>query len=490
MNVVFSPAAVSSPAARGVQRAVQSQGFGRFALLFFAALITAGCAGPLVPYQRPAAPVAAQYADTPAAKTADPDGRPAARLGWRNYFSDPALQQLIETALAGNRDLKIATFAVEQAIAQLGLREADRLPAVGVGIAGSSAPQPNGTALRSISSGLQLSAWELDFFGRLASLSDAARAQVLASEESAHAARLALVAAVASSWLNLIADEEQLALTNQTLESRLESLRLTRLRFDNGAASELDFRLAQSLTEGARAVRAQQERQRSLDRNALGLLVGSPGAPPPTLATSRLADITLTPLPAGLPSDLITARPDIRAAEQQLIAAKANIEAARVAFLPRISLTGAFGSVSRDLASLFTGGSWGFTVAPALLQPIFSGGRYESTVRASQAARDIALAQYERAIQTAFREVADALAGRQTLVDQLNAQSGVVDAEAARLELARLRYENGISSYLDLLDAQRSLFTARQAVIQTRLQLLQNQVLLYRALGGGGLERS
>ena len=490
MNVVSSPSAMSLAASRGVRRAAQSQGFGRFAFLFFAALITAGCAGRPAPYQRPAAPVAAQFADTSAAKTSEPEGRMAARLGWRSYFSDPALQQLIETALAGNRDLKIATIAVEQAIAQLGLREADRQPAVGVGIAGSSAQQPNGTTLRSISSGLQLSAWELDFFGRLASLSDAARAQVLASEESAHAARLALVAAVVSSWLNLIADEEQLALTNQTLETRLESLRLTRLRFDNGAASELDFRLAQSLTEGARAVRAQQERQRSLDRNALGLLVGSPGAPPPTLATSRLADITLTPLPAGLPSDLITARPDIRAAEQQLIAANANIEAARVALLPRITLTGAFGSVSRDLASLFAGGSWGFTVAPALLQPIFSGGRYESALRASQAARDIALAQYERAIQTAFREVADALAGRQTLVDQLDAQTGVVDAEAARLELARLRYENGISSYLDLLDAQRSLFTARQAVIQTRLQLLQNQVLLYRALGGGGLERS
>ena len=227
-----------------------------------------------------------------------------------------------------------------------------------------------------------------------------------------------------------------------------------------------------------------------IDRNALGLLIGSPGASPPVLATLRLADIALTPLPAGLPSDLLTARPDIRAAEQQLIAANANIEAARLAFLPRITLTAAFGSVSRDLAGLFAGGSWGFTAAPALLQPIFSGGRYESTLRSTEAARNIALAQYERAIQTAFREVADALAGRQTLVDQLDAQNGVADAEAARLELARLRYENGIASYLDLLDAQRSLFTARQAVIQTRLQLLQNQVLLYRALGGGGLERS
>jgi NodT family efflux transporter outer membrane factor (OMF) lipoprotein len=295
---------------------------------------------------------------------------------------------------------------------------------------------------------------------------------------------------VASAWLNLIADEELITLTEQTLETRLESLRLTRLRFDNGAASELDFRLAQSLTEGARAVRAQQERQRSLDRNALGLLIGSPGGEPPSLASARLADVALTTLPAGLPSELLTARPDIRAAEQQLIAADANIAAARAAFLPRISLTGALGSVSRDLAGLFAGGSWGFTVAPALLQPIFDGGRNQSNLQAARAARDIALAQYERAIQTAFREVADALAGRTTLVDQLEAQSGVAEAERVRLELARLRYENGVASYLDLLDAQRSLFAARQAVIQTRLQLLQNQVLLYRSLGGGWRERS
>ena len=460
------------------------------AAIGLAVLAIAGCTHTALPFQRPAAPVAERFANGPDTQAAEPAGRPAARLGWRDYFPDPALQKLIETALAGNRDLRITSLNIEQAMAQLGLREADRVPAIGIGIAGSSAQQPTGSTLRSVNSGIQFSAWEIDFFGRLARLSEAARAQVLASEESAHAARLALIAAVASSWLNLIADEELLALTDQTLETRLESLRLTRLRFDNGAASELDFRLAQSLTEGARAVRAQQERQRSLNRNALGLLVGSPGAPAPTLAASRLADITLTPLPSGLPSDLLTARPDIRAAEQQLIAANANVAAARAAFLPRISLTAALGSVSRDLAGLFAGGSWGFTAAPSLLQPIFDAGRNESNLRATQAAREIALAQYERAIQTAFREVADALAGRQTLVDQLNAQNGVAEAEAARLELARLRYENGIASYLDLLDAQRSLFTARQSVIQTRLQLLQNQVLLYRSLGGGWLERS
>jgi NodT family efflux transporter outer membrane factor (OMF) lipoprotein len=450
-------------------------------------LALGGCATAPPRYERPVAPVAERFAGASSAEGTTPT---AAQLGWRDFFTDTTLQTLVDTALAGNRDLRIAALSVEQAIAQLGLREADRVPTVGIGIAGSSAQQPTGTTLRSVNSGVQFSAWEIDFFGRLARLSDAARAQVLASEESSRAARISLIAAVASAWLNLIADEELIALTDQTLETRLESLRLTRLRFDNGAASELDFRLAQSLTEGARAVRAQQERQRSLNRNALGLLIGSPGAAPPSLAAARLADIAFTPIPAGLPSELLTSRPDIRAAEQQLIAANANIAAARAAFLPRINLTAAFGSVSRDLAGLFAGGSWGFTAAPSLLQPIFDGGRNEANLKATRAARDIALAQYERAIQTAFREVADALAGRSTLVDQLKAQSGVAEAESARLELARLRYENGISSYLDLLDAQRSLFAARQAVIQTRLQLLQNQVLLYRALGGGWRERS
>ncbi len=450
-------------------------------------LVLGACAAPTPPHERPVAPVAARYTG---ASSAEPAAPSASQLGWRDYFTDSTLQQLVDSALANNRDLRIAALSVEQAMAQLGIREADRVPTVGIGIAGSSAQQPAGTTLRSVNSGVQFSAWEIDLFGRLARLSDAARAQVLASEESSRAARIALIAGVASTWLNLVADEELLALTDQTLETRLESLRLTRLRFDNGAASELDFRLAQSLTEGARAVRAQQERQRSLNRNSLGLLLGSPGGPAPALTSARLADIALTPLPAGLPSDLLTARPDIRAAEQQLIAANANIAAARAAFLPRITLTAAFGSVSRDLAGLFTGGSWGFTAAPALLQPIFDGGRNESNLQATRAARDIALAQYERAIQTAFREVADALAGRTTLVDQLKAQAGVVEAESVRLELARLRYENGVASYLDLLDAQRSLFSARQAVIQTRLQLLQNQVLLYRALGGGWRERS
>lgn len=449
------------------------------------ALILAGCSAPAVaPRTSFEWPTAKQFEQSGDSASSAPTN-----LGWRDYFSYPELQGLIERALQGNRDLRLSRLAVDLAAAQLGLRQAERQPNVGAGLSAASTPQPNGSLLRTASSGIQFSAWEIDLFGRLASLSDAARAQVLASEEGTRAAQIALVASVASAWLNLIADEELLTLTEQTLATREESLRLTKLRFDNGAASEIDFRQAQSLTESARAVRAQQQRQRALNRNALALLIGVPGGDIGSVSITRLADVPLTDLPSGLPATVLTARPDIRQAEQLLAAADANIEAARAAFLPRIALTGAFGSVSRDLSGLFAAGSWGFTVAPSLVQPIFDGGRNRQALESAKVSQSIALTQYERSIQTGFREIADALAGRETLIEQLRAQSRVAQAEQARLELARLRYENGIASYLDLLDAQRSLFSASQSVITSRLQLLQNQVLLFKALGGGWRER-
>ncbi len=456
----------------------------RTATLALVVAALSACTLPSVPPARPVEIPASQRFLPELA----PDSRTLAGSGWRDYFQDPVLQKLISLALENNRDLRIAQASVDFAIGQLRLREAETTPLIGLGLGSSSAPQANGTLARSVNSSVQFSAWEIDFFGRLNSLSEAARAQWLATEEASRAARLSLVASVAATWLNLIADEELLALTEQTLETREESLRLTRLRFDNGAASELDFRQAQSLAEGARVVRAQQLRQRSLNRNALVQLMGMPDAATPELARTRLADIALSDVPVGVPSTILLSRPDIRQAEHSLIAAEANIDAARAAFLPRITLTGAFGSVSRDLTGLFAGGSWGFTVAPNLFQPLFSGGRDRATLQSAAAARDIALAQYERAIQAGFREIADGLAGRSTLIEQLRAQSGVADAERARMELAKLRYENGIASYLDLLDAQRSLFAANQAVIQTRLLLMQNQVSLFRSLGGGWRE--
>jgi multidrug efflux system outer membrane protein len=263
------------------------------------------------------------------------------------------------------------------------------------------------------------------------------------------------------------------------------------LRFDNGAASALDLRQAESLAAAAQATLAQQERQRALDLNALTLLLGQ--TPPaelvsPTQADAALPEAVLADVPAGLPSDLLTRRADIRQAEQQLVAANANIGAARAAFFPRISLTASVGTASSDLSGLFKDGSWGFTLAPQALLPIFDAGRNRAGLDSAQAGRDIAVAQYEKAIQTAFREVADALAGQATLGEQLRAQQAQLTAETDRFRLAELRYRNGVASYLDVLDAQRSLFATQQAVTQSRLAMQQNRVALYRALGGGWSE--
>ena len=272
---------------------------------------------------------------------------------------------------------------------------------------------------------------------------------------------------------------------------RAESVKLTRLRLENGVSSELDNRQATSLAEAARATYAQQQRQRMLDENALVLLLGQPLPEDirASLPSSRLERATpMRPLRAGLPSDLMERRPDIRQAEQLLLAANANIGAARAAFFPRISLTASLGTVSDELSGLFKGGSWAFSLAPQLALPIFDAGRNQAALESAQVGREIAVAQYEKAIQTAFREVSDALAGQATLQEQLNAQRAQEQADAKRLELSDLRYRNGVASYLDVLDAQRSLFVTQQSLVLTQLQQLQNQVVLYKALGGGWSE--
>ena len=456
-------------------------------------LCLGGCS--LAPkYTRPEAPVPATWPGGPAYDNAQvsPGAPVSAELKWREFFTDERLRKVIETALKNNRDLRTAALNVERARAVYGIARADLLPAVeatGRGrkerVPSSSFGSDGGSAIiERYDVNLGVSSWEIDFFGRIASLSQAALAQYLATEEGRKAAQISLVASVANGWLNLVADEELLALTRQTLATREESMRLTRLRFDNGVSSELDFQQARSLAEAARVALAQQQRQRALDLNTLGLLLGEPAAPD-IGGNTAMASLALPDLPAGLPSQVLVERPDVRQAEQQLVAANANIGAARAAFFPRITLTAGIGTASSELSGLFRGGSWGLTAAPQLLLPIFDAGRNQAGLRAAGVSREIAVAQYERAIQSAFREVSDALAGRATLADQLRAQNNVADAEAVRLRLSTLRYDNGVASYLELLDAQRSLFAARQAAIQTRLQLLQNQVLLYRALGGG-----
>lgn len=450
-------------------------------------LLLAGCASMAPDYERPAAPVANAF---PGTQAADNVSGAAAELEWQRFFGDARLKQLIELALQNNRDLRVAVLNIEQARAQYQIRRAERWPTVGVGVAGSRQPDRPDVPGSLYTAGLSVAAFELDFFGRIRSLSDAALAQYLATEEARKSVQISLIASVANIYLGLLADEELLELTRQTLKAREESLGLTKLKFDNGVVSELDFRQAQSLLEGARATLAQQIRQRALDENALVLLVGQ--SLPATLpAGASLASTVLGPeLPAGLPSDLLTNRPDIRQAEQQLIAANANIGAARAAFFPRISLTGSAGVASTELSGLFNGGTFAWSFAPQLLLPIFDAGRNSANLGVAQATRDIAVAQYEKAVQSAFREVADALAGRATFGEQLRAQQAQAEAEAVRFKLSDLRYRNGAASYLDLLDAQRSLFAVQQATVQTRLAQLQNQVTLYKVLGGGWTEPS
>jgi multidrug efflux system outer membrane protein len=449
-----------------------------------AVAVLAGCSQIPV-YERPAAPVAADWPGAPDAAAA-----PAPQLAWADFVTDARLRELIGLALQNNRDLRVATLNMEQVRAQYQIRQADQLPTVNLAVSGSRQPANGGGINSSYSVGLALSSWEIDFFGRIASLKEAALAQFLASEAARNAAQTSLVASVASTWLSLQTNDELLGLTQRTLATRRDSLRLTRLRFDNGATSALDLRQAESLTAAAESALAQQTRQRALDLNALTLLVGQPL--PAALVAPVAAEATALPLfrsvPAGLPSDLLNRRADIRQAEQQLVATNANIGAARAAFFPRIALTAGVGTASGDLSGLFKDGSWGFTLSPQALLPIFDAGRNQAGLDSAQASRAVAVAQYEKAIQSAFREVADALAGRATLGEQLRAQQAQATAEAERFRLAELRYRNGVASFLDVLDAQRSLFATQQGLTQTRLAQQQNQVALYKALGGGWSE--
>ena len=449
--------------------------------LYLLALALSGCSSMAPPLKLPVLPVAANFPGQPAGAAGI---APAAMPEWQKFFGDESLRQLITLALQNNRDLKLAVLNIEQARGQLDLRRADQLPTVNAGVTWARQP-PTATTLASVySAGVLVSAFELDLFGRVRSLADAALAQYLATEEARKAVQISLLATVANSYFALQGDEELLRVTRHTLVTREDSYRLIKLRFDNGASSQIDLRQAESLLESARVTLAQATRQRALDENALVLLVGQ--ALPAAWSAGPLSGVGALPdLPVGLASEVLLRRPDVRQAEQQLIAANASIGAARAAFFPRISLTGSLGSASTELDGLFSGGlnAWSFT--PQLLQPIFDAGRNQTNLKLSELSRDIAVAQYERAIQSAFREVADALAGRATLGEQLRAQQAQLLAEQDRYRLAELRYRSGAASYLDALDAQRSLFAAQQAQLQVQTQYLQNLVTLYRVLGGG-----
>jgi multidrug efflux system outer membrane protein len=445
----------------------------------------AGCASMAPRLERPAAPVAPvfPYAAPGAA------GPQASEIEWQRFFADPRLKRLIEIALQNNRDLRVAVLNIEQARAQYQVRRADELPTIGAGVSATLQPSGPGRTGDLYTAGVTVTSYELDLFGRVRSLSDAALAAYFGTEEGRKAAQITLISAVATTYLALLADDELLAVTRQTLVTREESLKLTKLKFDAGAASELDYRQAESLLEAARVTLAQLVRQRALDENALVLLIGQPLPADLPRGLGVTVQQVIPDLPAGLPSEVLARRPDVRLAEQQLIAANANIGAARAAFFPRISLTAGLGSASTELSGLLKSGSFGLSLAPQLLMPIFDAGRNQANLEVSTVNRDIAVAQYEKAIQTAFREVSDSLAGRATLDEQVRAQAAQMNAETIRFKLADLRYRSGVSSYLDVLDAQRALFATQQALVQVQAARVQNLVTLYKVLGGGWSEQ-
>lgn len=461
--------------------------------------LAAGCSlQPL--YKQPTAPVSAAFPAGDAYK-ALPGGAgsstlPAAEIGWRNFLSDPRLQRLVELGLQNNRDLRVAVLNVEKVQAQYRIQRAALFPQVDAGVGGSNSRTPgsltnSGNASVSHSYSADISAsWEIDFFGRLRSLSDAALEQYLASAHARQAAEILLVSQIADQYLTTLAYDEQLAITQSTLKAAQSAYTLVKLQFDTGTASELDLRLSQTVVEQAQVNYAAQTRLRAQAENALVLLVGQPlplDLPPSVKLGEQpiLADI-----PAGLPSDLLQRRPDILQAEALLRSENANIGAARAAFFPQISLTGSLGSASATLGGLFAAGSSAWSFAPTLLVPIFTAGANQANLDVATIQKDIGIAQYEKAIQIAFREVSDGLAARGTYDDQLAAQQRYTAAQQRRLELANMLYSSGTDSYLGVLTAQTDLYNAQQALITARLNRLTSLVDLYRALGGGWIQRT
>ena len=438
---------------------------------------------------RPAAPVADSFPN--AAANTDAGAKRAVDTDWREFFTDPRLQALIDAALTDNRDLRSAALRIEEARALYNIQSADLLPTIGVTAGATRArvlstqPGASKTVVGSnYQVGLSLSSFELDFFGRVRSLNEAALAQYLATGEARQAVQISLVAAVAQAYLTERSYAEQLALAQSTVDGRQKAYDLARQRFDVGASSALDLRLAETLILSARVAATTLIRQQAQARNALTLLVGRPLTDlPPTQTLS--SEKIVAGIPPGLPSDLLTNRPDIRAAEQRLRSANASIGAARAAFFPRISLTAALGTASPALSGLFDAGSGTWSFGPQLLLPIFDAGRNRANLTLAEVRTNLAVADYEKTIQVAFREVADALVARGTLEEQIVAQQAFLDAQADRLRLADLRYQNGVASSLEVLDAQRDLFAAQQSLVQTRLLRLTNAIDLYRSLGGG-----
>lgn len=457
------------------------------ALALVLALALGGCASP--PPMPSAEPdKVLQQAAVPAQLPLSA-GAPADTMayGWRDVVRQPRLARLVELALAGNRDFRVVMLNVQRAQAQLSLADANRLPSLGVVLNASRTPNGQGNEVTTLLGGLQVSAWEVDLFGRLANLSEAARAQLLASEAGQRAAELTLAATVVQAALALQADDELLVLARQSLDSREQSLRLARLRESVGAASLLELQAQESLAYQARATLAQLTRQRAQDAHTLALLLGQP-VPPALLSSAEGPplenDAWLAEIPAGLSSAVLLRRPDVIAAEQAMRAAQANIAAARAAFWPVITLTASAGQASAQLSGLFQGGNFAYTLAANALLTVFDGGRRDANLAAAETAQQVAQAQYERAIQAAFRDAADGLAGLATWREQLVAQQAAREAARQTARLIALKASQGAASVLEQLEAERALWLNEQAVVQVRLAELNNRVQLFKALGG------
>ena len=451
-------------------------------------LVLSGCStleprstevAPAIPSQWPATA-------TTGAVTAAP--MEVADIGWRDFFVDQRLQALIAQSLDNNRDLRVAVLNVEKARAQYRIQHADRVPAVG---AQGQMTRTGGDApvTEQFSANLGVVQFELDLFGRVRNLSQAALQQYFSEAANRRSAQLSLVAEVANAWLTLGADNEQLRIAQATLASYEDSLRLAEARHQLGGASSLELSQTRTLVETARTDVARFAGQVAQDRNALVLLAGGPVDDTLLPATEVTEVAAVRPLPAGVPGEVLLRRPDVMAAEHALLSANANIGAARAAFFPSISLTGSIGSASSELSNLFDSGTRAWSFVPTLNLPIFQGGKLRANLGVATANRDIALAQYEKAIQSGFREAADALALNESLDAQLASQQALMAAATQAQTLSQARYDAGLDSFVTLLDARRTAYTARKSLVSTQLAQQSNQVALYKVLGGGWHER-
>lgn len=464
----------------------------RYVSVIAVAAMVSACATMAPDYERPAAVV------PEALPFSEPDTAPEVELAdWRAVVGDAALGDLIETALANNRDLRVAILNVERARALYRVQRADSFPGVsadagysrqriGENASAGAIGAPGGTeplVIEQFSVDAGVSAYELDLFGRVRSLNAQALETFFATEEARRSAEISLAAEVAAAYFQLVADRERLSIARSTVESQQESLELTRTLVENGLGSDLDVQRVDTSVQRARADAAALEAQISRDENALRLLVGTANLPDLTAASLDDIDVRAV-VPAAVSSAVLLERPDVLAAERRLRAANANIGAARAAFFPRVQLTASAGTASAELSDLFAGGTGVWSFAPSISVPIFTGGRNRAQLAGAKIDRDIALSQYELSIQSAFRDVADALATRRTIDTRLDATSKLAAAAAKTYELADARFRNGVDDYLAVLDAQRADYSARQELVLVELEEATNAINLYRAFGG------